>query len=52
MKALDRLIWILVLLVVATAVLPAAVPPVTTLLVVATICFVVVQLVRHYTSRF
>jgi hypothetical protein len=48
MKLIDRALLGLVLLIAAGVVLPVAVPPLVTLVVVVTACLVVLQAVRHY----
>jgi hypothetical protein len=51
MKLVDRLLALVLLLVVAAAILPAAIPPLTTITVIATVCFVALRLVIYYTQR-
>jgi hypothetical protein len=50
-KLIDRAIVLTIALVVAAAVLPAVVAPLTTLLVVATLCFIAIQAARSLTDR-
>jgi hypothetical protein len=52
MKLLDRLLALAFAVVVAALAVTAVAPAIATLAVTGTICFVVIQLVRHFTSRF
>jgi cytochrome c oxidase subunit IV len=51
MKWFDRFIGAVLLAMVAAIVLPPLLPPLTLAFIVATTCYVVVQLTRYFTDR-